>query len=148
MRLIRISLVVLFAFLLCTACWFDVAPVEVFIQARDQAGNDILDPGSDLFIGDAITMNYDGKDYPMVLPTKVYPAIIKGLELVNYSGVWTLRFGELDGAQNHDETFTLTWPDGTKDVISFKRINISPMTSFDTWRLNGKKTGMPIVIEK
>ena len=30
-----------------------------------------------------------------------------------------IRFGEFDGTENHNETFTINWPDGTHNKIEF-----------------------------
>lgn len=140
----------LLAGLLCTSCIIDWAPIVVSVYVQDENGNDRLDPASEYFIGDQIKMTYDGEDYPMAIPTKYYMPHFYGLELVNVSesGRWHLRFGEFDGSQSRDDTFTLTWPDGSKDEITFHRTIMSPLIVIDTWHLNGKKTDLPIMILK
>jgi len=140
----------LLAGFLCNSCCIDWAPIIVTVCVQDADGHDLLDPESEHFLGDQIKMTFEGKDYPMSIPTKDYMPCFFGLELVNLreSGIWNLRFGELDGGQNHDDRFTITWPDGSKDEITFQRTIISPLIVTDTWRLNGKKTGLPVVIEK
>ena len=130
----------------------DWAPIVVSVTVQDKDGNDRLNPGNaSSFIGENIAMTYDGKTYRMEIPTKVYMPHFSGLELLNQreGGRWYLRFGELDGSQNHNDTFKLKWPDGTQDVITFHRTIMTPLIVVDTWRLNGKKVDqLPIVIVK
>ena len=145
--LFRIVLVLMMTGLFVTSCMMDWYPIDVVIRVQDESGNDRLDPGSEHFIGENVTLDYNGDTYRMEIPTKVYFPHFSGLKLEK-AGDWLLRFGELDGGQNHDDTFTIHWPDGTKDVITFHRTIMTPLIVIDTWRLNGKKTELPIVIEK
>ena len=48
-------------------------------------------------------------------------------------------FGELDGADNYDDDFIITFADGSTDTIHFKRVHKSGLNVEDSWTLNGKK---------
>ena len=126
---LRISAVLFLSLFLSSACIMDWAPIIVSVTVQDK----------------------DGKSYRMEIPTKVYMPRFSGLELLNQreGGRWFLRFGEFDGSQNHNDTFTLKWPDGTQDVITFHRTIMTPLIVVDAWRLNVKKVDqLPIVIVK
>ena len=66
-----------------------------------------LAPEIDYFKSRAVEANYYGlyvfylnpADFPDALPR--------------------IRFGEFDGTENHNETFTINWPDGTHNKIEF-----------------------------
>lgn len=146
----RLGAALLITGILATSCIMDWAPIIVYVQVRDSAGNDLLNPGNEHFLGEKITMTFEGEEYPMQIPTKYYMPMFSGLELVSrkdFDG-WCLTFGELDGSENRNDTFTLTWPDGSKDQITFHRTILTPLIVHDAWRLNGKKTDLPILIEK
>lgn len=40
-----------------------------------------------------------------------------------------IRFGEFDGTENHNETFTINWPDGTHNKIEFTSEARNPIGS-------------------
>ncbi len=60
-----------------------------------------------------------------------------------------MQFGEIDGANRYqDETFTITWGDGTSDTFAFSRKFTGKgknKKAIDTVKLNGKNCGLEFV---
>ena len=152
MKTLRLSLLMLAAALMLTAC--DFYPVIIDIHVEDEAGHNLLDPKSEYFIGENVQAVYDGQAYPMdmsyLTETKVYSPHMFGLRLMQdrLLGYYHLQFGEFDGSESGDQTVTIVWPDGTSDTIYHKRVMFTPLAISDTWHLNGKHTSSPIVIVK
>lgn len=69
---------------------------------------------------------YDGKSYtfpPEDKPTKELIVEVTGLSLIktgNPPSKTLLEFGEFNGRYDLTVNLTLSWPDGTSDVITFK----------------------------
>ena len=125
----------------------DWAPVKIYIEAVDADNNSIISPempGMSLtFQGTKYTVKAENSE----AETRAYFARMRGLIAVpkqDESGktVYQLVFGEIDGAKDMDEDITLTWPDGSTDVIHYHCSDHkeSRHPSCDrSWKLNGKK---------
>lgn len=128
----------------------DWTPVTLRIYVENQAGEDLLEPGSETDILEGVTMTYRGETYRLAPEpeTKYYLPDFDGLELMkDGDGRYYLYFGELDGAEEYNDDFTIVWGDGTSDVIHYKR-NIFMTTVSEKWKLNGSKSDMPMTIVK
>lgn len=118
----------------------DWAPVSFFIEVRDKAGNDLLDPDAENNILAETTITYKGEtyevsrdnydkflDYLQNTATRAYAAHMYGVQLMNknlfnrddLSNDFYLEFGEIDGALDMEEDFVITWPDKSKNVIHY-----------------------------
>ena len=73
-----------------------------------------------------------------------------GFRLVKYEEGYFLSYGEIEGTAEYDnEEFTLTWPDGTVDRITYKRrVNAITINAYERWHLNGEKCNNPVIIVK
>jgi len=139
----------------------DWGPIEFLISVSDSNGVDLLDSTKTDFVK-GITLKYKDKTYPVsnglynshfkylgLARTKFYMPTMYGLQLLPWEAVrdayyskanenFYLYFGELDGSDDRDDTFTINWGDGTKDVIRFTR-KISGLKAKDNWYLNDKE---------
>ena len=126
----------------------DWTPVEIYIYATDSQGHSIIQPdmpGMSLtFQGKTYTVR-DAKDYYDSIRTRAYYADMRGLlaEAVDTTAnpkEYRLYFGEIDGALDMDEDITLSWPNGTTDVIHYhcSDHNERKITVKRSWKLNGK----------
>ena len=124
----------------------DWYPVNIQIEAVDADNHSIISPempGMSLcFQGTTYTVKTEAE-----AETRAYLARMKGLIAVpkqDESGktVYQLVFGEIDGAADMDEDITLTWPDGSTDVIHYHCSDHKEgrHPSCDrSWKLNGEK---------
>ncbi|MBQ3381923.1 MAG: hypothetical protein IJG54_01120 [Bacteroidales bacterium] len=139
----------------------DWYPIELLFSVSDNNGVDLLDSTKTDFVK-GVTLKYKDKTYPVSnslynnlfkdlasARTKYYMPSMCGLQLLPWKAVKTayylkakekyyLYFGELDGAESRDDTFTINWGDGTIDVIRFTR-KISGLNAEDKWYLNDKE---------
>ena len=124
----------------------DWAPVSIYIEAVDADNNSIISPEMP-----GMSLTFQGTKYTVKTEaeaeTRAYLARMKGLIAVpkqDESGktVYQLVFGEIDGAADMDEDITLTWPDGSSDVIHYHcsdhRESRNPKCN-RSWKLNGEK---------
>lgn len=134
----------------CEHYIYDFHSITVYVSVMDKSGNDLLDPDSEYFIGSDISVEYRGKiEYLKPLEsTKDVLVIYKGLELIQKDGAYVLAFGELDGSEEYDDDFVITWPDGSTDTIHYKRRFGSKrnVEVKEVWKLNGKETSNPVVV--
>ena len=105
---------------------WDFAPINFYMTVQDAEGNDLLSPTTEgNILNQDIKAIYQGKEYKLnelALPdTKAYLATLYGLHVVETEdGRSLLCFGELQGDDTYeDETITLDWGDGTRDIITF-----------------------------
>ena len=124
----------------------DWYPVNICIEAVDADNHSIISPempGMSLrFQGTTYTVKVDENE----AETRAYLARMKGLLAVQKqteSGdtVYQLVFGEIDGAKDMDEDITLTWPDGSTDVIHYHCSDHKEgqyPTCDRSWKLNGE----------
>ena len=151
MKTLRFTIVALLGLLLLSSC--DYNPVELTIYAQDSQGHDLLDPQSPYFIGFDIYMFFDNVEYPLQydkeqsVSTKAYRPEMFGLQLKKSNAGYYLYFGELDGGKDHNDAFALHWPDDSLDWIHYRRFLLMGIVD-ETWKLNGKRTGMPITVVK
>lgn len=130
-----------------TGCIVDWYPVVLSIKVCDKEGNDLLDPTSDRYIADRLTITYRGETYEIIPPTKYYMPHFSGLTLSLENGTYVLNFGEFAGEEDYDDDFILRWKDGREDVIHYKRrVNVSFISAWEEWTLNGKKCDNPVKI--
>ena len=145
------SLATAVVILLAGSCMImDWTPVKLRIYVENQAGEDLLDPDSEINMLEGVTMTYRGETYELVPEpeTKYYLPHFDGLQLMlDEDGRHYLYFGELDGAEEYNDDFTLAWGDATSDVIHYKR-NIFMTAVSEKWKLNGAKSDMPMTIVK
>ncbi len=131
---------------------WDIAPVVFSVQVLDAGGVDLLNKDNPKSIDTSgIKALYRGVEYKCsndlyALSTKAYAPQFYGLQLSRdvCTGVYILRFGELDGAKSYsNEELTIYWGDGSSDKIKFNRkfkwrFNGDPHSS-EEWFLNDKK---------
>lgn len=104
---------------------WDFAPINFYITVQDAEGNNLLSPQTEgNILNQDIKAIYRGKEYGLnepVADTKAYLATMYGLRTwETEDGSYLLSFGELQGESTYkDETLTLDWGDGTRDVITF-----------------------------
>lgn len=87
------------------------------------------------------SLNYQGKTYSVEKSlSKYYMPHFKGLH-IDSSAINQpyFCFGQLDGAENYDDDFIITFADGTTDTIHFKRVHQGGTKVSDTWLHNGKE---------
>lgn len=126
----------------------DWTPVNIYIYATDSQGHSIIQPDMP-----GMTLTFQGKTYTVKdkdayydsIRTKAYLAVMRGLlaEPVDTTAnpkEYRLYFGEIDGALDMDEDITLSWPNGTTDVIHYhcSDHNERKITVKRSWKLNGK----------
>lgn len=140
----------------------DWSPVTLLINVQDVAGSNLLDPDNPANIIDGTSITFQGKTYeacrdwydsqmPFSMPeTKAYLSTLYGLYLYqsNWSlpectdTVFSLYFGEIDGADDMDEDLVITWPDKTTDIIHYHcsdHKNNKSASCNRYYKLNGKK---------
>ena len=126
-----------------TSVEVDWAPVIIYIYATDSNGNSII---SDNMPGMSLTFKgktYSVKDWQTAnaesIASKAYYARMIGLAAQPDEN--RLFFGEIDGAEDMDENITLSWPDGSKDIIHYHcsdhKYGKEPSCK-RTWTLNGQ----------
>lgn len=112
------------------AIW-DFSPTVFQIMLSDSEGNDLLDPRFEgNWLRGPVSATFNGKTYEGIETkgigldedqTKMYLAIIKGFYVypLEYTQTerYVLCFGELDSAEKWDSDLSITWPDGTMDVV-------------------------------
>lgn len=87
------------------------------------------------------TLTYKGKTYSVEKKiSKAYMPFFEGLT-IDSSAVDQpfFYFGELDGAEDFDDDFVITFADGSSETIHFKRVHKGGLKVDDTWTLNGEK---------
>lgn len=102
-----------------------LVPFSFTISVVNQQGKSLLD-GANPLNASEISMQYRGKTYPVVdlstLQTHEGETRFYGLGLYydRRSDMHLLMVGEWDGEKTYtDESFTLSWPDGSQDVFRF-----------------------------
>ena len=139
----------------------DWSPVGICISVHDAQGNDLLDSTDvERYIASGVTATFQGKTYALNggIPKenakksslKALPAVFEGLSIKNISGKNMLYFGELNGDADMHENLTITWKDGSKDVITYhcSDHNEELMNCNRWYKLNGVLTNNPIEIVK
>lgn len=128
---------------------WDIYPVEAHVHVTDQNGTDLLNPANPNHINiSEVKAIYNDKEYTcssnLQPPTRYYMPVFYGLKLVapdENRKTYLLSFGELDGAENYkDETITLVWPNGSRDVLKFDhtyKIKSNEPVITHQWYLNG-----------
>ena len=127
---------------------YDIYPVEFVFEVTDAHGNNLFDestPGN--WLQEPFSATFQGKEYlwPSV-QAKAYLAELRGFYIYpkwhTTSDVVFLRFGEVDGAKNWDTDLTISWPDGSQDIINVKhtcRYNMSGAPKTKTkFKVNGE----------
>lgn len=146
---IIILITVISLFLVSCVKEVDWAPVNVSFYVQDSNGNDLLNPNTDMFIGDKIVLTYKGEDYTYQVSTKTYLPMFHGLTInlnsINYK--YYAGFGEFRGDARYDDDFLITLPDGSTHKIHYDR-RLSPVgvSAHQKWYLDGKKVEQPITI--
>lgn len=106
----------------------DYSPMDITFSVVDDAGNDLLDPESELNILDRITVRYNGEEYLVgeldgSPDTRAYKPHWEGLytRYSEHNECWLLLFGEFspDFGDHHNDKLTVDWGDGTQDQITF-----------------------------
>ena len=110
------------------AIW-DFSPINFHFTLTGENGEDLLNPATPgTYAGISISATYNEKTYVKdifennnVPYGRAYFANLFGIYTTQMKdGRYALVFGELDGADKYEnETITLDWGDGTKDVITF-----------------------------
>lgn len=128
-------LIVLFSVFCFTGCdeeemERDYVPVVINVKVADKSGNSLLNPDKEGNIFEqGITFAYNGEEYVMnketLYPdTRAYLAKVESPTLVcttHESGIeYHIQIGEWAGDSKWNESIVITWPDGTKNTISFE----------------------------
>ena len=146
----------LLTMLLASGCnkIIDWYPVNLKIEVQNAEGQDLLNPENDLSWLDGTTIKFRGTTTELTFTdgpqATDLPANFYGFRLEKNGERYVLAYGEIDGGEEYDnDEFTLTWPDGTIDRITFKRrLNRVTIDAKDKWSLNGEKCSNPVVIVK
>ena len=115
----------------------DWAPVNIYIQVADSAGNKLINP-SDSTIVDGTTVTYKGQTLnvsrarynsnvtPAGIKTRAYEPVFYGFELFNlkwlnsdYGNTYAFHLGEIDGSKDMDEDIVINWANGTSNTIHY-----------------------------
>ena len=141
--------------LMMSSClMMDWSPIDLWIEVQNEEGQDLLNPENDLSWLEGTTITFRGKTTTLTLddgPQATYlPPTFHGFRLQKMEGRYLLEYGELDGSEEFDnEEFTLTWPDGTVDRITYKRrVSAIAINAYERWHLNGEKCNNPVIIVK
>jgi len=107
---------------------WDITPVYVVFDVTNSKGENLFDETTpDNWLTSSFSATFEGKEFFWPAPkSKAYLAILKGFYLEPYymsntprrDYVLRLCFGELDGTKDWDADLSITWPDGSVDVIS------------------------------
>ena len=140
----------------CIVMIWDIAPVVVYKEVVNGEGQNLFDeatPGN--WLGETITAVFEDEEYiyPSSGPTRAYAPQMYGLTVSEYGeNIAVLYFGELDGEESRESDLVISWPDGSEDTITVKRIFRWKITGKPdgrtTLKLNGRKTGNPVRIVK
>lgn len=126
---------------------WDIAPVEVILVVTDAQGNNLFDastPGN--WLSEPFSATFNGEEFQWPpARTREYFAELKGFYIYpsgySQSKEVFLRFGELDGERNWDTDLSISWPDGSEDVIrvqhTFRWGKKGPETYHTAFKLNG-----------
>lgn len=107
---------------------WDFVNYSIYFSVRDANGINLLDPTAvGNILGNGITIEYKGKVFPLKdseidtrfnMPRSL--ALRKSELLKENKSVPVLSFGEFSPEYNYqNESFTINWGDGTKDVVQF-----------------------------
>ena len=119
----------------------DYAPIIIRFHVVDPTHqtNFVSDNYNDII--HTTTLTYQGKTYSVENKiSKYYMPFFDGLTF-DSSAVDQpfFSFGELDGGDNFDDDFVITFADGSTETIHFKRVHKGGLSIDDTWTLNGEK---------
>jgi len=133
-----------------TSCMIiDWTPVSVSFYVQDKDGHDLLNPEDEAFIGDKISVSYNGMDYDYTPVTKMYPAVFNGFTITkdNASARYIATFGEFDGGSNYNDDYIITLPDGSQKTLHLdRRVNNVTVSVRERWRLDGELVDIPFTI--
>ncbi len=137
---------------------WDISPYSILMEVTDTEGNNLFEantPGN--WLEGPVMATYDGKSYtfpPENKPTKELIVEVTGLSLIktgNPPSKTLLEFGEFNGGDDLTANLTLSWPDGTSDVITFKH-TVSYKDGVPSTKtahfLNGESVTAPVKIVK
>ncbi len=127
----------------------DWYPIVFHFRAQNSNGDDLLDSTSANFAADGLSIEFKGRVETFKLQSslsKAYMPYYDGIKLRQYEyegrphfGEYYIELGEFDGADNFDDDFIVTWKDGSKDVVHFKRVHKGGLDVDDSWTYNGKE---------
>lgn len=133
---------------------WDFAPISLYVEVQDKAGNDLLNPDTEGSIAhQGIKVTVRGKTYEKdslandILHSRAYLAVFTGMQTRQKSdGTFYLEIGEFFGDDNvENETAIIDWNDGTKDTLSFSNNLTWPSKNEPAidrhFYLNGKENG-------
>ena len=114
---------------------WDVCPITITLRITDMYGNNLLDSLSNSCVIPEVSIDYDGKNYPVInlgdvysaytgAKTRFYMPCFSGLVLHTYEvapQAGYLVFGEFDGARDTELCeFTLKFRSGEKARLAYK----------------------------
>jgi hypothetical protein len=115
--------------------WYPIE-LEIYVQNKDTV--DLLNYEATYYVGNDFMLTYNGTVYRMQTKySDENPELILGKNKA--TNRYMAYFGTLEGNQEYDTDFTLTWKDGTQDVIHLKRKITDILESEDHWLLNGEE---------
>lgn len=120
----------------------DWYPLEVTINLKNQKGENLANPQSQVFFAKNAKANFQGKDYQITYSLqKAYYAPTE-FYITQEGENSKIVFGEIMGHREYDDDITITWGNGTKDIIHLKRkINRKKIDADNIWSYNGKSIG-------
>lgn len=102
-----------------------VGPFKIVIELIDKDnGDNLLNPNTpNNYLNNKISAEYLGVNYPLIksgINVDEMSTILSGLFLVSdVAGNVYVAFGNFNGQEDWDDTFTISWGDGTTDTIRF-----------------------------
>ena len=126
-------------------------PLSMKIFIKDTNSFDLLDTTSENYAGDQLTVKFKNKQYKINYP-KSSDFAYEELLLVKStdSARYCVHFNEIDGSQNYDDDFLVTWkvktkgegqPSATQTIIHMRHILFKDQSKTN-WLVDGKETGM------
>lgn len=150
-KVLLVALMAVVAFSVSSCMIMDWIPVTIRAYVVDGNGTDLLNPENENNVLDGVSLTYRDDVYFLTQKTKELPLEFHGFELfTDAEGKYYLYFGELDGADEYDDDFIITWKSGAQDIIHYKR-NIVFNNANEKLFLNGKKVAkddVPVTIVK
>ena len=134
----------------------DIGPYSITMEVTDSDGNNLFvseTPGN--WLNSSFSATFEGESYSFPSEdTKEYCVPISGLSVQQLGDPpkTALCFGELNGQDTRTSDLTLSWPDGTSDVITLKHKCSSGEDGLPiletSYSLNGYPVSAPIPLVK
>lgn len=120
----------------------DWYPLNLTINLKNPKGENLANPQSEVFFAKNAKANFQGKDYEISYSLqKAYYAPTEFF-ITQEGENSKIVFGKIMGHKDYDDDITITWENGTKDVIHLKRkINRKKIDADNIWSYNNQTIG-------